>query len=173
MVVATTSIVSHARLTPGASVQKEAFLDHIQRVHLPYTVIDVGWWYQISLPRLPSGRLDRNLFLYNTAIGGDGNVPSVRTDSRDIGAYVGRIITDPRTLNQKVFAYTDLRTQNELWDTVSKLSGETIEKKYVTCKQGATDEQVNSVKFDEDAIIALEAHEHVESVEADGMAVHH
>lgn len=61
----------------------------------------------------------------------------------------------------------------------------------VTCKQGATDEQVNSakehaksqggtitheynlikgfaVKFDDDAIIALEAHEHVESVEADG-----
>ncbi|CRK17066.1 hypothetical protein BN1723_017514 [Verticillium longisporum] len=153
MVVATTSIVSHARLTPGASVQKEAFLDHIQRVHLPYTVIDVGWWYQISLPRLPSGRLDRNLFLYNTAIGGDGNVPSVRTDSRDIGAYVGRIITDPRTLNQKVFAYTDLRTQNELWDTVSKLSGETIEKKYRTAEE--IEEGIATTKVDQMMMIYL------------------
>lgn len=115
--------------------QKEEVLDHIQRTHLPYTVIDVGWWYQISLPRLPSGRLDRNLFLYNTAIGGDGNIPSARTDSRDIGAYVARIITDPRTLNQKVFAYTDLRTQHELWDTVAEISGEKIEKKYVSLLQ--------------------------------------
>ncbi|KAG7122975.1 Pinoresinol reductase 1 like protein [Verticillium longisporum] len=132
---------------------KEAFLDHIQRVHLPYTVIDVGWWYQISLPRLPSGRLDRNLFLYNTAIGGDGNVPSVRTDSRDIGAYVGRIITDPRTLNQKVFAYTDLRTQNELWDTVSKLSGETIEKKYRTAEE--IEEGIATTKVDQMMMIYL------------------
>ncbi|PNH73928.1 hypothetical protein VD0001_g3637 [Verticillium dahliae] len=128
---------------------KEAFLDHIQRVHLPYTVIDVGWWYQISLPRLPSGRLDRNLFLYNTAIGGDGNVPSARTDSRDIGAYVGRIITDPRTLNHKVFAYTDLRTQNELWDTVSKLSGETTEKKYVSRTAEEIEEGIATTKGDQ------------------------
>ncbi|KAI8668667.1 Isoflavone reductase family protein [Fusarium keratoplasticum] len=114
---------------------KEASLDHIQRVHLPYTVIDVGWWYQISLPRLPSGRLDRSLFLYNTAIGGNGDVLSARTDSRDVGAYVARIITDPRTLNQKVFAFTDLRTQNDLWDTVARLSGEKLEKKYRTAEE--------------------------------------
>ncbi|KAM0228308.1 hypothetical protein ACHAPO_010852 [Fusarium lateritium] len=111
---------------------KEAILDHIQRLHLPYTVIDVGWWYQISLPRLPSGRIDRNLFLYNTAIGGDGDVPCARTDSRDVGKYVARIINDPRTLNQKVFAYTDLRTQHELYDAVERLSGEKIERKYRT-----------------------------------------
>ncbi|KAF5675137.1 isoflavone reductase [Fusarium circinatum] len=96
---------------------KETTLDHIQRLHLDYTVIDVGLWYQISLPRLPSGRIDRNLFLYNSAIGGSGDIPCARTDSRDVGRYVARIITDPRTLNQKLFAYTDLRTQHELYDT--------------------------------------------------------
>ncbi|KAM5362410.1 hypothetical protein ACJA88_014040 [Fusarium oxysporum] len=114
---------------------KETTLDHIQRLHLPYTVIDVGWWYQISLPRLPSGRIDRNLFLYNSAIGGSGDIPCARTDSRDVGVYVARIITDPRTLNQKVFAYTDLRTQHELYDTVERISGEKIERKYRTADE--------------------------------------
>ncbi|CAF3538328.1 unnamed protein product [Fusarium graminearum] len=114
---------------------KENILDHIQRLHLPYTVIDVGWWYQISLPRLPSGRIDRNLFLYNSAIGGTGDIPSARTDSRDVGIYVARIITDPRTLNQKVFAYTELLTQHELYDAVEKVSGEKLERKYRTADE--------------------------------------
>nr|XP_036577222.1 isoflavone reductase [Colletotrichum truncatum]KAF6784134.1 isoflavone reductase [Colletotrichum truncatum] len=113
---------------------KEDILDHIQRLHLPYTVIDVGWWYQISLPRLPSGRIDRNLFLYNTAIGGSGDVLCARTDSRDVGKYVARIIADPRTVNQKVFAYTDLRTQHELYNMVEQISGEKIERKYRTAE---------------------------------------
>ncbi|CAF3569534.1 unnamed protein product [Fusarium graminearum] len=116
-------------------VQKENVLDHIQRLHLPYTVIDVGWWYQVGLPRLPSGRIDRNLFLYNSAIGGSGDIPSARTDCRDVGIYVARIITDPRTLNQKVFAYTELRTQHELYDAVEKISGEKLERKYRTVKE--------------------------------------
>ncbi|KAM0202652.1 hypothetical protein ACHAPA_009392 [Fusarium lateritium] len=119
---------------------KETIMDHIQRLHLPFTVIDVGWWYQISLPRLSSGRIDRNLFLYNTAIGGNGEVPCARTDSRDVGVYVARIIADPRTLNQKVFAYTDLRTQHQLYDTVEEISGEKVERKYRT-----TDEIDNAI----------------------------
>ncbi|KAM0369848.1 hypothetical protein ACHAPY_010872 [Fusarium culmorum] len=106
---------------------KDTILDHIQRLHLPYTVIDVGWWYRISLPRLPSGRIDRNLFLYNSAIGGSGDIPSARTDSRDVGIYVARIITDPRTLNQKVFAYTELLTQHELYDAVEKRTAKEID----------------------------------------------
>ncbi|WQF79284.1 Putative NmrA-like domain, NAD(P)-binding domain superfamily [Colletotrichum destructivum] len=114
---------------------KEALLDHIRRLHLPYTAIDVGWWYQISLPRLPSGRLDRNLLLYSAYIPGDGSVPSGRTDRRDIGKYVARIIADPRTLNRKVFAYTDLRTHNEVYDTVEQLSGEQIPRIHRTAEE--------------------------------------
>ncbi|KAF5532473.1 isoflavone reductase [Fusarium mexicanum] len=125
---------------------KETTLDHIQRLHLPYTVIDVGWWYQISLPRLPSGCIDRNLFLYNSAIGGTGDILCARTDSRDVGRYVARIITDPRTLNQKVFAYTDLRTQHELYDTVERISGEKIERKYRTADE--IDDSITRTKDD-------------------------
>jgi hypothetical protein len=101
-------------------------------LHLPYTAIDVGWWYQISLPRLPSGRLDENLLLYSSYIPGDGNVRSGRIDRRDIGKYVARIIADPRTLNKKVFACVDLRTHNEVYDTVERISGEKIPRVYVS-----------------------------------------
>lgn len=83
------------------------------------------------MPRLPSGRLDRNLLLYSSYIAGTGDVPSARTDLRDIGRYVARIIADPRTLNQKVLAYTDLRTHNQVYNTVEKLSNETIPREYV------------------------------------------
>ena len=106
-------------------------LDYVQRLHLPYTAIDVGWWYQISLPRLPSGRLDRNLLLYSTYIAGNGNVPFGLTDRRDIGKYVARIIADPPTLNRKVFAFTELLTHNEVYDVVEHLSGEKIPRHYV------------------------------------------
>ncbi|OLN86674.1 Isoflavone reductase A622-like protein 2 [Colletotrichum chlorophyti] len=110
---------------------KENTLNHVQTLYLPYTVIDVGWWYQISLPRVPSGRLDSIMRLTDNCIVGDGNKVCGRTDLRDIGNYVARIIADPRTLNQKVFAYTDLRTHNEVYDLIEKLSGEKIERQYV------------------------------------------
>ncbi|KAH6869175.1 hypothetical protein B0T10DRAFT_533951 [Thelonectria olida] len=65
--------------------KKEQVINHITKVHLPYTIIDIGFWYQLMLPRLPSGRIDYAL--------------------PDIGRWVARIIADPRTLNKMVFAY--------------------------------------------------------------------
>jgi hypothetical protein len=113
------------------SRQKEDILDHIQRIRLPYTVIDVGWWYQISLPRIPSGRLDYALLApANTVLGG-GNTPSALTDVRDIGLYVAKIISDPQTVQKKVFAFTETRTQNQICELVERLSGEKIEKAQV------------------------------------------
>ncbi|KAL2694915.1 hypothetical protein Neosp_001504 [[Neocosmospora] mangrovei] len=100
-------------------------------VYLPYTVIDVGWWYQIALPRVPSGRLDKALAMPAQYIPGDGNTPSAMTDVKDIGRYVARVIADPQTLNRMVFAYTELHTTNEVYDIVEKQSGETIERKYM------------------------------------------
>lgn len=33
--------------------QKEGILDFIKQMYLPYTVIDIGWWYQVScIPRI-------------------------------------------------------------------------------------------------------------------------
>lgn len=105
---------------------KEDLLDAVKQPYLPYTVIDVGWWYQSSLPRLPSGRLDAALPTPDSEFIGDGDVPSARIDIVDIGKFVARIITDPRTLNRSVLAYGAVKTQREIWDMFESLSGEQI-----------------------------------------------
>ncbi|OHW97634.1 isoflavone reductase family protein [Colletotrichum incanum] len=110
---------------------KEDVLNHIKKVKLPYTVIDVGWWYQVNLPRLPSGRIDYAVMETSDGIAADGNVPLALTDSRDIGRYVARIISDPRTLNRMVFAYTEVLTHNQVYDLLEGLSGEKLERRYV------------------------------------------
>lgn len=53
------------------------------------------------------------------------------TDIQDIGRYMAQIITDSRTLNQIVFAYNEIWTQNQIYDLLEKLSGERLDCKYV------------------------------------------
>ncbi|RWA05231.1 hypothetical protein EKO27_g9877 [Xylaria grammica] len=112
---------------------KEDTLNYIQKLRLPYTYIDAGWWYQLTLPRLPSGRLDYALPVHNLEprLGADGNVPSALADIRDVGRYVARVIADPRTLNKRVHVYNEVLTRNQVHDLVEKLSGEKLERKYV------------------------------------------
>lgn len=55
--------------------KKEHVINHIKKVKLPYTIIDIGYWYQLMLPRLPSGRIDYALPLTLGGIVGDGNTP--------------------------------------------------------------------------------------------------
>lgn len=112
--------------------QKEDILDRIKYLYLPYTIIDVGWWYQLSLPPLPSGRVKSKFEYANTEIIGDGESTSAYIDNRDIGKYVARIIADPRTLNKMVFAYGELWTQNRIWDMLENISGEKVERKHVS-----------------------------------------
>lgn len=107
-------------------------LNHIKSVKIPYTVVDVGWWYQVNLPRLPSGRIDYAVMEATDGIAGDGNVPIAFTDLRDIGTYVARIISDPRTLNHMVFAYNEVLTHNQMYDVLEKVSGEKLQRKYVS-----------------------------------------
>lgn len=114
---------------------KEELLDRCKRLYLPYTVIDVGWWYQASLPRPPSGKLDSAISFPETLIGADGNVKFAGTDVADIGKYVARIIADPRTLNKQVFAYSEMITQNHIWNTMEALTNETIPRKYLSKKE--------------------------------------
>ncbi|RKL19591.1 hypothetical protein BFJ72_g15148 [Fusarium proliferatum] len=111
---------------------KEDVLNHIKKLYLPYTSIDIGWWFQFTLPRLPSGRLDTTYSGVGGPIPGDGNTPSAFTDNRDFGNYVARIIADPRTLNQSVFVYSEMITLNKLYDLFEKLSGETIPREYIS-----------------------------------------
>lgn len=51
---------------------------------------------------------------------------------RDIGKYAAKIIADPRTLNRRVLAYTDISTLNEAYDLMDELSGEKSERIYVS-----------------------------------------
>lgn len=111
--------------------QKEKVLNHIKKIYLPYTLIDVGWWYEISPPRVPSGRVDYGLVMPMACLVGDGSVPSALTYLQDIGRYVAKIIADPRTLNRMVFVYNELWTQQQIVDRVEELSGEKVERKYV------------------------------------------
>ncbi|KAL1897452.1 hypothetical protein Sste5346_004190 [Sporothrix stenoceras] len=108
---------------------KNSVLDHIKKVDIPYTVIDVGWWYQSTLPRLPSGRTDYIASPSEPCIVGDGNVSFALTDLGDIGLYTARIVGDPRTLNQSVFAYAEVKNQNEIYLTIEELSGEKATRK--------------------------------------------
>ncbi|OBS16094.1 hypothetical protein FPOA_13173 [Fusarium poae] len=103
---------------------KEEMFNNVLRLGLPYTLIDVGWWYQLSLPRVASGRFDYALFNPVQFLLAGGEVPSALTDLRDVGMYVAKIISDERTLNKKVLAYTELKTQNEIFDLVEKKTGE-------------------------------------------------
>ncbi|OTA55938.1 NAD(P)-binding protein [Hypoxylon sp. EC38] len=106
--------------------QKDDVLAAIQRLYLPYTVIDVGWWSQAAVPAVTSGKTDHAVTKPLNIVPGDGTVPIAYTDLGDIGAYVAKIIADPRTLNKKVFAYTEVLSTNQTTKLMEELSGETV-----------------------------------------------
>jgi len=114
---------------------KEDVLDHIKKIWLPFTVIDVGWWFQISTPRLPSGRFDYALNAPMDGIMGGGDAAMAITHSRDIGRYVALIISDDRTLNKCVFAYNEVKTQCQVFDAVEAKTGEAPERKMIPVEE--------------------------------------
>ncbi|KAJ7213213.1 hypothetical protein B0H12DRAFT_1194879 [Mycena haematopus] len=115
---------------------KEEVYQHIWKLYLPYTIIDVGYWYQISYPTLPSGRVNyASLFKSKTVIHNNGSMPNMLTDLRDIGRFVALIIKDPRTLNKFVSVYGDLLSENEVFETMEALSGEKIKRTYVSADE--------------------------------------
>ncbi|KAK3709140.1 hypothetical protein LTR37_011119 [Vermiconidia calcicola] len=105
---------------------KEQVYNHVKRLRLPYTIVDVGWWYQLSFPELPSGKIDYAIAFKGHRIPGDGNMPTALTNLRDIGPYIARIIQDDRTLNRMVLVYNEMWTWNQIYDTLEKLSGEKL-----------------------------------------------
>ncbi|KAE8162891.1 NAD(P)-binding protein [Aspergillus tamarii] len=114
--------------------KKEEILNYIQKIRLPYTYIDAGWWHQIMVPRLPSGRFDHILSPAHgdMPITLDGNVRTALSDLRDVGRYVARIIADPRTLNKRVHVYNEVYTQNKVYELVERLTGEKLHRKYIS-----------------------------------------
>ncbi|KAI8251520.1 Isoflavone reductase-like protein TP7 [Colletotrichum sp. SAR 10_98] len=121
-----------------SSSKKTDVLNEIKRLHLPWTVINVGWWYAGFLPRLASGRTDyirpAALFPEQNFVPGDGEAVCSMIDSRDVGRYVARIIQDPRTLNKQVLASNFAPKLNELYSLMEEISGEKIEKTYLSAQ---------------------------------------
>ena len=111
--------------------EKEQVYSRILYHKLPYTIIDVGYWHQLSFFRIPSGRFDYAQLMHNFEIFGTGDVKTLLGDKRDMGRFAARIIQDPRTLNQKVFTWSDEISQNELLRLTETKTGEKIETKQV------------------------------------------
>ncbi|KAF4767107.1 hypothetical protein HAV15_009814 [Penicillium sp. str.  len=107
--------------------EKEEVYNDIKLLGIPYTIIDVGYWYQISFPIVPSGKVDYASVIPNNNIHGDGTAPNLLTDLRDIGRFVARIIGDDRTLNKYVYTYGDILTEKEIYRIAEELSGEKLE----------------------------------------------
>lgn len=103
-------------------------------MYLPYTVIDYAWWSELIIPAASSGRTKHALSRHSELqeIPGDGNVPAAFASLQDVGLFVAKIIADPRTLNTKVFAYTDVLTANQVYDIMEDMSGEKVIRKYVS-----------------------------------------
>jgi hypothetical protein len=111
----------------GLRDEKEVTYQRIWQHHIPYTIIDVGFWYQLSIPQVPSGRLDYALVLPLNEIIAGGDAKNLLTDKRDIGTFVARILRDPRTINQKVICWGEEISQNEVVRVVEEKSGEKLD----------------------------------------------
>ncbi|KAH7059091.1 isoflavone reductase [Macrophomina phaseolina] len=113
---------------------KEEVLNHVKRIGLGYTVIDVGCWYEhytSGLPRLGAATAAQQLSLPGlNVIPGTGDVLGALTSFRDVGRWVARVIADPRTLNKMVFACGDVLTANQAFDIVDRVAGVHVSRNY-------------------------------------------
>ncbi|KAJ7065688.1 hypothetical protein C8F01DRAFT_982107 [Mycena amicta] len=115
---------------------KEEVYTHIRSIYLPYTIVDVGYWYQLYIPSIPSGRADYASTVRNRVqIYVGGTAKNMLVDKPDIGRAVARIVKDERTLNKSVFVCGDVLSQNETFETMEELSGEKIQRRFITAEQ--------------------------------------
>ncbi|KAF3801953.1 hypothetical protein GCG54_00015176 [Colletotrichum gloeosporioides] len=114
---------------------KEKIYQELEACLIPYTVIDVGWWYNGFIPEVPSGKTDHAIalpdFLRNL-VPGDGNMKSYVIDNEDVGKFVTRIIVDPRTVNKRVMAAGASMSFNEMFAIAEELTGEIVTRKHVS-----------------------------------------
>lgn len=106
---------------------KEEIHDHLFRYRLGFTIIDIGFWYQASIPRVPSGKFDSMILIPTNEVYAGGSVPNMLVDVRDAGRITVEIIKDDRTLNKRVMAYGEVLSQNEIHKIVEDKTGERLE----------------------------------------------
>ncbi|EJC99627.1 NAD-binding protein [Fomitiporia mediterranea MF3/22] len=98
--------------------EKLAIHEYIEKSGIGHTFIDTGAWSHLSHD------IEKRIF-------GTGDVKSAIIDIPDIGAFVSRILRDPRTLNCYVFCYAEEVTQNEILVLSERISGRKFEPKRV------------------------------------------
>ncbi|KLU86300.1 hypothetical protein MAPG_05315 [Magnaporthiopsis poae ATCC 64411] len=106
---------------PGAAVTKRHEADELVRVRQGRKPA----FYRVLLLLLAALPPPFAPLLADPIIG-DGESPTAMIDKDDIGPYVARIITDPRTLNRSVFAYGEVTTQNAMWAEVEAATGREV-----------------------------------------------
>ncbi len=93
----------------------------MKELELPYTFIEVGWWFQLLFPwphAIPETLLTPKFYV------GDREKKVLYTSLKSIALFVARIINDPRTLNQTVITSDGEASLNETWPVAEKVSGE-------------------------------------------------
>jgi hypothetical protein len=110
---------------------KESSHDHIFRHRLGSTIIDVGFWYQGSIPRVPSGKFDSAIFMPNNDVVNGGGIPNMLIDARDVGRITVELMKRKDTLNKKVIAYGEVMRQNEIHRMIEARTGEELVLTYV------------------------------------------
>lgn len=110
---------------------KEEIDDYIFRHRQGFTVIDVGFWFQASVPRVPSGKFDSAIFVPIDEVYAGGSAPNMLIDARDVGRITAEIIKDERTLNKRVIAYAEVLSQNQIQKIIEDKTGESLELKTV------------------------------------------
>ncbi|KAI0827595.1 NAD-P-binding protein [Trametes gibbosa] len=113
--------------------QKLDIREFLQTLGVPHTFIDIGWWMQLALPlptrsAVPAFVKDLMTYTLHTLHGFAADGPSAHksllTDRQHIGAFVARIVADPRTLNRAVIAWEDEMTELDAHELGERLSGE-------------------------------------------------
>ena len=115
---------------------KEQVYNHVKQLGLGYTIVDIGWWYQISFPKLPSGKIDYAVtFPLGDQLWGSGRKGSALTHLGDVGRYVVRAVQDERTENKYVLVYNEVWSQDAIFSLMEKLSGEELPRTYVSAEE--------------------------------------
>jgi len=117
---------------------------YIEDSGVPHTYIGIGLWYQFTVPyrgavKGPIPELVREFY-------GDGEKKIAMTNKENMGLFVAQIIADPRTLNQYVFMYDDVRTTNEIYEVASRIAGEDFHKIKVVVSEEEVHKRANQAE---------------------------
>ncbi|CAH0019296.1 unnamed protein product [Clonostachys rhizophaga] len=121
----------------GVQIEKERIYAELVASSIPYTIIDVGWWYNGFIPQVPSGITDFAIALpefIRNLVPGDGTIKTHVIDNEDVGRLVARIITDPRTINKRVMASGTALSFDDMFAIAEELTGEKPEPRNVSAE---------------------------------------